>query len=115
MHFIYMFWFTLLFSHEMGTMMNVEAAPPFMHNINNLKTRLCSTYTSTGRCPYNERCTYAHGIDELRRGARIEDVNTVSLSMSSKHHEERIVELETDLERAWQHIHRLEKDVYQKK
>ena len=25
------------------------------------KTKLCEKYATLGRCPYDERCTYAHG------------------------------------------------------
>lgn len=30
------------------------------------KTKLCEKFMGLGRCPYDERCTYAHGYEELR-------------------------------------------------
>ncbi|MEW5312378.1 MAG: hypothetical protein WDW38_004017 [Sanguina aurantia] len=30
------------------------------------KTRLCEKFMSTGSCPYENRCTFAHGFEELR-------------------------------------------------
>lgn len=66
------------------------------------KTALCKVYTETGRCPYNEKCRFAHGTAEKKHTPA-----TVS-SVSLQHHERRINELEIDLERAWQHIHLLE-------
>eukprot|EP00210_Caulerpa_lentillifera_P006712 g6414.t1 len=34
------------------------------------KTKLCEKFMSLGRCPYDERCTYAHGYEELRAHPR---------------------------------------------
>jgi len=31
------------------------------------KTVLCATWASTGRCPYNRKCQFAHGDEELRQ------------------------------------------------
>ena len=31
------------------------------------KTELCVKYQELGSCPYNERCRFAHGEDELRQ------------------------------------------------
>ena len=30
------------------------------------KTALCDVYRVTGRCPYGERCRFAHGVAEIR-------------------------------------------------
>jgi hypothetical protein len=30
------------------------------------KTRLCERFETDGECPYGPRCTFAHGIQELR-------------------------------------------------
>jgi hypothetical protein len=30
------------------------------------KTRVCSNFATTGRCPYQSRCVFAHGEGELR-------------------------------------------------
>jgi hypothetical protein len=68
------------------------------------KTKLCTTYKTTGRCPLDEKCTYAHGSDELRHS------DTPNLSRTIADHTGRIRELETDLERLWQHVLRLEDD-----
>ncbi|RYE21657.1 MAG: zinc finger CCCH domain-containing protein [Sphingobacteriaceae bacterium] len=79
----------------------------------NHKTKLCSTYTITGHCRYDERCTYAHGSDELRRHTfqGSSDIASQTIKSTVTDHESRMVELESDLERAWQHILRLETDV----
>jgi hypothetical protein len=68
------------------------------------KTKLCTTYKTTGRCSLDEKCAFAHGADELRHS------ETPSLSITVADHDGRITELETDLERLWQHVLRLEND-----
>jgi len=68
------------------------------------KTKLCTTYKTTGRCPLNEKCTFAHGCDEVRHS------DTPNLSKMVADHAGRITELETDLDLLWQHVLRLEKD-----
>lgn len=30
------------------------------------KTELCATFQKTGFCPYNDKCQFAHGLDELK-------------------------------------------------
>ncbi|CAI8510530.1 unnamed protein product [Pichia kudriavzevii] len=37
-------------------------------NINRqlFKTELCETFQKTGKCPYNEKCQFAHGLHELK-------------------------------------------------
>ena len=30
------------------------------------KTKMCRTWLSVGKCPYGDRCTFAHGSEELR-------------------------------------------------
>ena len=32
---------------------------------NKYKTEMCKTFSLTGRCPYNEKCRFAHGDSEL--------------------------------------------------
>lgn len=86
------------------------ASPPILSNY---KTRLCSTYSTIGRCQYEECCTYAHGVDELRRRSTLNPQEaSIMQSKTVKDHEGRIVELETDLERVWQHVLRLEQDLF---
>lgn len=34
----------------------------------NRKTRLCIKWNNTGRCPYGDRCNFAHGQHELKLG-----------------------------------------------
>ncbi|GIL81346.1 hypothetical protein Vretimale_1101 [Volvox reticuliferus] len=33
------------------------------------KTRLCEKFMTQGHCPYGDKCTFAHGMDELRPAA----------------------------------------------
>ena len=37
---------------------------------NNFKTRMCKNYEKNGFCKFGDRCNFAHGRDELRRGER---------------------------------------------
>ena len=37
------------------------------------KTRLCRNFSSTGKCPYNHKCFFAHGPEELRSTIRQKD------------------------------------------
>jgi len=36
----------------------------------NFKTRMCKNYEKNGFCKFGDKCNYAHGRDELRRGER---------------------------------------------
>jgi len=36
----------------------------------NFKTRMCKNYEKNGFCKFGDRCNFAHGRDELRRGER---------------------------------------------
>lgn len=36
----------------------------------NFKTRMCKNYEKNGFCKFSDRCNFAHGRDELRRGER---------------------------------------------
>lgn len=37
------------------------------------KTELCNKFRELGRCPYGDRCRFAHGVHELRRSERAAD------------------------------------------
>merc|ERR1712216_1058480 len=37
---------------------------------NHFKTRMCKNYEKNGFCKFGDRCNFAHGKDELRRGER---------------------------------------------
>lgn len=84
-----------------------KSSPPLSEH--NFKTKLCSTYLTTGRCRYDEKCHFAHGRDELKEKR---DSNIVlAFEKKMKEYEGRIDELEFDLDRAWQHITRIEQDL----
>jgi hypothetical protein len=36
----------------------------------NFKTRMCKNYEKNGFCKFGDKCNFAHGRDELRRGER---------------------------------------------
>jgi hypothetical protein len=38
----------------------------YTKNIESYKTVICKHYEQTGKCPYNEKCNFAHGQYELR-------------------------------------------------
>lgn len=46
----------------------------------NFKTRMCKNYEKNGYCKFGERCNFAHGRDELRRGERAQQRNEQSES-----------------------------------
>ncbi|KAF9203026.1 hypothetical protein BGZ49_006878 [Haplosporangium sp. Z 27] len=47
------------------------------------KTRLCERYMSDGECPFGNRCTYAHGREELRQRAGYQNNNNNGIVTSN--------------------------------
>jgi len=37
----------------------------------NAKTALCKTFMNTGACPYGDKCTFAHGVEDLQKVAHV--------------------------------------------
>lgn len=65
---------------QMGSPPNYDS-PKQLANANNLnalnkvnktlfKTELCDSFVKLGYCPYNEKCQFAHGYDELKSPSR---------------------------------------------
>jgi len=82
----------------------INSAPPPIE----YKTKLCKYYIAKTHCAYKDKCKYAHGASEL--SGPVPGIGS-SLRATVEDHKGRITELETDLERAWQHINLLERDL----
>lgn len=54
---------------EVNSSQDTSASTPHEEKIiqaNRYKTKLCRSYVATGECPYEVRCMFAHGKDEIR-------------------------------------------------
>lgn len=58
------------------------------HPSNTFKIELCNNWMETGRCRYNEKCRFAHGVEELRVAPRIVSEKKWKTVMCRNYHEE---------------------------